>query len=326
MLVFIDKYLIQRDMKLIELVQLNEATKPVLDISALEREYKDLPPRAKEVMPANVKEWHFFQKQIDNLWKLYDEIKSSSLAMNSLKDYRDSFNARILQDMPFKHSLLEVITVKLPSITDYLFRNGFDISQYHKIFAYGKAAITKTMIANDRAALKNSLSSNVPSITVDNLGKAIAQLRVLNPSTITLLSTRQQPVYLEFKHVEWLNSIKNLALILGPVKATSDVEYLRPIVDTKVTTETLPSVGKIDDISALAAQVERCFARIAKMCVKANHVHIQWGEINFQLTATKEKVNGLTVVARDGWCYPDPSQFVERLKAISPKITIVPRN
>lgn len=321
-------------MKLIELVQLNEVAKPVLDISALERDHKKLPPKAKEVMPTNIKEWHNFQKQIDNLWAVYANYKAATLPIDVVPeaDFYKTFLADVLQGLPYKHSLPEVASAISPAIADYLFHNGFDVHHYDRIRNFGIDLLRKSKTMSNQEKLKTSLTGSIPEIAINDLGKAMARLRTLNPSTIKLtpIGASRQTI-IDVKHVHWLNSLSNLKLILGPVTGDYCIIFdeLKATVDTLHTSVSLPQyyIGQdtINDgaIAFFKSNTNMAKEQITRFCSQANQLQVTID--TRAVTGIKVgKANGIDVVQapNDPYIRLDISQFAAVLKSVSPKVVI----
>lgn len=114
------------------LEQLAEGRK--LDIHTLEKLYKQLPPKVKEVVPSNIKGWLLFQKQIDNLYYIQDNLHTPELEKifptlpGLYSQWMEQFLQAVIQDMPYKHSIVEAYEEQVAN--DYLYRGGINIELY----------------------------------------------------------------------------------------------------------------------------------------------------------------------------------------------------
>lgn len=219
-------------MKLAELIQLNEVAKPILDVSALEATYRTLPPKAKEVMPANIKEWQNFLKQIDNLWMIFDKAKKGISDFVADDFFPDKFRDAVLGGMPYKHSLIEIVNAKSQVLQRLFFMQGLDLSQYYSIreFVYNTTSAQARKSASEKyKSDQNDITETIKNMpeggefaTPDLDGLLLSQWRLLQRKRPTVVThTGKDACKLRWDTVQHLNSIPSLKLIKGEIVAWS---------------------------------------------------------------------------------------------------------
>lgn len=152
-------------------VVLKEVVNVNLDIDELEKTYKNLTPKLKEIMPANVREWSMFKQQVQRLLDLYRLAKTDIqqiilLTDGLIGDGSESYieltykqlETYVLNGQPFKHSLMEVYkTYRSNSslaryIKNYLFHGEFDISIIDSIRTYVERKLDDSVEVRNKAA------------------------------------------------------------------------------------------------------------------------------------------------------------------------------
>jgi hypothetical protein len=96
---------------------LNENSGHKINIPYLEnnKNKKSLYQSAREVLPENIKEWLNVQKKIDRIYELQNEVKTFNKDRRKfVREYinKEGLNKYILEDFPFKHSILEIFEYK----------------------------------------------------------------------------------------------------------------------------------------------------------------------------------------------------------------------